>query len=224
MKKALIIGGSSGLGLSIAGKLEKVGYEVTVTGRTNRLEELSFLSFYSLDLTTDAESFSSHVNRLVAAMGRLDILVYAAGFYQHKTTAELSDDDIKSMIQIGLQAPIQILRTILKSQEILPIFLPITSTSEWTPREYEPVYTAVKSGLAMYAKSVHLDSAVEKVLVAGPAGMKTLFWDGTDEDTSTMLDPDWVAEQIVTSLEKTFSYRHIKILREPPRVVVDENK
>ena len=73
----------------------------------------------------------------------------------------------------------------------------------------------------MFANSLSLDSQVGKVLVAAPAGMKTSFWRETTKDTSDMLDPKWVAEQIVKSYnDGQFDYKFIKILRNPPRVEV----
>jgi hypothetical protein len=53
---------------------------------------------------------------------------------------------------------------------------------------------------------------------AGPAGMDTNFWKGTGQDTSKMNKPEWVAEQIVKARDNDYSYKYIRILREPPRV------
>lgn len=221
MKKVLIIGGTSGLGRSLAEKLSSAGYKVAVTGRIYKSKDTSLL-FYKLDLASEA--LHQEIESIVKELGQIDLFIYAAGFCQWATTAKLAKEDIDLMISTGLTAPIYTLQTILKNQDKLEFFVPITSTSEWTPREYEPVYTAVKSGLGMYAKSVALDAVVEKVLVAGPAGMKTAFWDNTDMDTSTMLEPDWVADQIIEQMQDSYSFRHVRILREPPRLQVDESR
>ena len=220
MKKILIIGGTSGLGLAMAEQFASAGHVVAITGRKNKSLNTS-LQFYPFDLTSP--SLYGDVASLITAFGHIDYFVYAAGFCQHATTAELAQDDIDHMISVGLTAPVYLLREILTAQNSLELFVAITSTSEWTAREYEPVYAAVKSGLGMYAKSVALDSAVEHVLVVGPAGMKTSYWDASDMDTSAMLDASWVADHIIQHIPEVGTYRHVRVLREPPRVVVDTN-
>jgi len=48
--------------------------------------------------------------------------------------------------------------------------------------------------------------------------MKTKFWDNTDMNIDTMLDPAWSAQQAIKAYEDNFKYKFIHILREPPRV------
>jgi NAD(P)-dependent dehydrogenase (short-subunit alcohol dehydrogenase family) len=221
MKKVLIIGGTSGLGLSLAEQLSGIGYEVFITGRSNKSSNPS-LHFHMLNLS--ASDLHNSISNLINKIGNIDVLIYAAGFLQWAKTAELSPSGIDEMIAIGLTAPVSALRSVLNNQKTLELFVPITSTSEWTPRDYEPLYTAVKGGLGMYAKSVALDDSVKKILVAAPAGMRTAFWNGNDKDTSSMLDTDWVAGEIIKQMDQSYRFRHIKILREPPRVDVDESR
>jgi len=82
----------------------------------------------------------------------------------------------------------------------------------------------VKAGLGHFSHSVSLDPHVTKTLVAGPAGMATRFWDADKRDMSTMLDPEWTAEQIVRLYEDQFTYRFARILRDPPRVEITETR
>ena len=131
------------------------------------------------------------------------------------------------MLSVGLTNAIYLTRQLLHEQDQLPEFIAITSTSQWTPRLYEPVYTAVKAGLGAYANSLSLDPRVKKTLVAGPAGMATNFWKDTDEkehDTSQMLDPDWVADRIIELTHENYSYKFARILRGPARVEVQETR
>lgn len=113
---------------------------------------------------------------------------------------------------------------VLNHQKYLPGLIAVTSTSQWTPRLREPVYTAVKAGLGMFANSVSLDPAIGKTLVAAPAGMKTPFWKGTDKDTSDMLDPAWVADQILNLYNDDFKYKYARIMRGPSRVEIMEKR
>ena len=221
--RAVVIGGTSGLGLEIA-KILKSSYEVVITGRKNPDEKE--LIFYPFDLDAPLEKLVDR-SRAVAlkALNEIDLLVYAAGFFQEGRIHELSAEDIQRTNNVGLLAPAVLSSQIINIQGSLPGLIAITSTSEWTPRLTEPVYTAVKAGLAMLARSLSLDPRFEKVLVAAPSGMRTKFWVGTDRDTSEMLEPHWVAEQIVEEFEKPgYKFKHMKILRGPARVEISEQR
>lgn len=219
----LIIGGTSGLGLSLAKKLADT-YDVHITGR-NSPDEAS-ATFHMLDLSDPSELLPA-VDRLLQELPQIDLLVYAAGFFQDGTVTDLTVEQIDTMLSVGLTGAIYLTRQLLKKQNKLGEFIAITSTSQWTPRLNEPVYTAVKAGLGAYANSLSLDPRVKKTLVAGPAGMATNFWKGTDEkehDTSQMLDPDWVADRILELSSESYTYKFARILRGPARVEVQETR
>lgn len=222
---ALIAGGTSGLGLEMARLLQSENnFKVYVTGRREPVDkQLSFV-YFNIDSQTDRLPRS--IDRVLSDLPeQIDLFVCAMGFYQEGSMKQFSDEDILKMMNVGLVTPTLILNRILNRQEKLPGFIAVTSTSQWTPRIYEPVYTAVKAGLGMLANSLSLDPQVEKVLVTGPAGMKTNFWATTGKDTNTMLEPKWVAEQICQLyFSDKFKYKCAKILREPPRVEIVEER
>jgi short-subunit dehydrogenase len=217
----LIIGGTSGLGLCLANRLTET-YDVYVTGRHDPKD--SALHFRSINLVTPGASVTV-IQTLIHDLPKIDLFIYAAGFYQEGTITDLSVEQIDKMFAVGLTGAIFATQQLLKKQNELAEFIAITSTSQWTPRLYEPVYTAVKAGLGAYANSISLDPRVKKTLVAGPAGMATNFWKDVDKDahdTSKMLDPEWVADKILELREEAYSYKFAQILREPARVKVQE--
>ncbi|MBU6389745.1 SDR family oxidoreductase [Patescibacteria group bacterium] len=214
---ALIIGGTSGLGLEISRRLTE--YSVYVTGR-KKVEEPAV---HRIELELNCgQMLPSELDRVVNQLPPLGLLVYAAGFYQAKTVAQLTDADISQMLNIGLRAPVMLLQRILMKQKTLPGFIAITSSSAWTPRKDEPLYCATKAGLSMLADALAEDPACGKVLQVAPGGMKTPFWDGTDKDTSDMLDPSWVAGEVQREFEGDFSYKYIRIFRSPARTEIEE--
>ncbi|MBI2329988.1 SDR family NAD(P)-dependent oxidoreductase [Candidatus Daviesbacteria bacterium] len=221
---ALVIGGTSGLGLELATLLHsKNNFGVYVTGREKPENEQ--IKFIHLNIGPDTNLLPSRINNIISDLPQTDLLVYAAGFYQEGSMKQLTDEDITKMVNVGLVAPMLILNRILNRQNKLPGVMAITSTSQWTPRIDEPIYTAVKAGFGMFANSLSLDPQVGKVLVAGPAGMKTNFWLETEKDTSNMLEPAWVAKQIYQLyFEDNFKYKCVRILREPPRIEILENR
>jgi NAD(P)-dependent dehydrogenase (short-subunit alcohol dehydrogenase family) len=218
-KTALIIGGSSGLGLELA-RLLVTTHEVIVTGR--RDPQINDLQFRKLELGDS--SLGIDLDMFVPELPEIDLVMYAAGFFQEGTLSDLSDADIEKMNRVGLLAPAMLLQRILRKQGKLPGFIAITSTSQWTPRLLEPMYTAVKAGLGILASSVSLDERVGKVLVLGPAGMSTRFWDEVGRSTSDMLDPKWVAAETIKLWDDTFAYKFARALRNPARIEIVENR
>jgi NAD(P)-dependent dehydrogenase (short-subunit alcohol dehydrogenase family) len=216
--KYLIIGGTSGIGLELA-KLFLPHNEVHVTGRHDPQE--STVVYHHLDLSV-SEGLRERIESVIDEIGKVDVLVYAPGFYQEGTITDLAPAEVEAMLNVGAIAAVWATRKILQQQGELDTFLAITSTSQYTPRRLEPIYTLVKAGLGMYANSLSQDERVKKTLVAGPAGTNTKFHAGRNADMSTYLKPDWVAEQIIAALEEDFAYKYIRILRDPAHVEIVE--
>jgi short-subunit dehydrogenase len=84
MKKAIIIGATSGIGKSLSELLIREGYEVGVTGRREELfqsitmQENSRLVFKKMDVQ-DLSTLEPICNELVSHMGGLDLLIISAG-------------------------------------------------------------------------------------------------------------------------------------------------
>lgn len=211
---ALIVGGSSGLGLEIGKLLREKEVRVYITGRSAREIPKGF-TFIELNITENLDKFKQDLDEKIGTLPEIDLIVYAAGFFEKGHIAELSDNHISQMINVGLTAPALILQRIIRKQESLEGFIAITSTSQWIPRELEPVYTGVKTGLAMFAQSLSFDPKIKKTLVVGPAGMNTNFWAGNDRDMKGLLSPLWTAEQILKLWDDDYIYRLARILRDP---------
>lgn len=219
MRRILIIGGTSGLGLSLARRFLDGGDSVTITGRHDPNEP--GIDFLPLDIGPSTEALRGSLHRLLEAVGTIDMCIYAAGFSQIGGIQELSDDDIITMNNVGLVAPALLIEKILKSQQALPVFIAITSTSQWIPREKEPMYAGVKAGLAHFVHSVATGKKIKKTLVVGPAGMDTKMQRERESvPNGTLLDPDRVARAIMEQLEDVYTYRLVRILRDPERIEI----
>jgi short-subunit dehydrogenase len=106
MKKAIVIGATSGIGKSITELLTKNGYAVGVTGR--RLELLHSLNekypeqiCYSQMDVQDLSSIESICNELVNKLERLDLLIIAAGIGDENKSLDfiIENNVIKTNIQ-----------------------------------------------------------------------------------------------------------------------------
>lgn len=212
---ALIIGGSSGLGLSLAIKLKANGYNAHVTGRDD--PRAKDITFHAINLA--GPKMVNDLEKLVETLPKIDLFVHAAGYYQEGRITDLTDEQIEDMLNVGGRSLLYGTRALLKKQTALSELVVVTSTSQWTPRQLEPLYNFVKAGAGHFANAMAEDGRVGKVLVAGPAGMNTPFWrDQPERDMSAMLDPDWVADQILAANKQNYKYKYIRILREPARV------
>lgn len=218
----LIIGGTSGLGLELAKDfVEKGVKQVIVTGRHKPKADVG--EYKEFDLIKP--DLAKRIAAFVADLPEIKILVYAAGYFQEGRVTDLTDEEIEQMIDVGGRGLIYFVRAILAKQGSLKGLITITSTSQWTPRKLEPIYNFAKAGAAHFSNAMAEDGRIKKVLVAGPAGMRTEFWDGTTgHDLSTMMDPSWVSEQVIDQWQGDYTYRFVRILRQPPRVEQGETR
>jgi short-subunit dehydrogenase len=211
----LIVGGTSGLGLELAKKFQRGRRTVIVTGR--RKPPAGMAEFRQFDLS--AGDLPARIDEFVSGLPKISCFVYAAGYYQEGRVTDLEENEIEEMLNVGGRGLIYLVRSILKKQNHLDELITITSTSQWTPRKLEPIYNFVKAAAGHFSNAMAEDGRIGKVLVAGPSGMQTRFWEGVSrDDLDKMMKPEWVAEQIRKASSGKFSYKYIQILREPPRV------
>lgn len=219
-KNILIVGGSSGLGLDLARHYVREGHTVCITGRHD--PGLAGSTYIELDIDADGSHLSQGIDRLLETFPVVNTLIYSAGFCQRAHIDELPDAAITQMANVGLVAPMLLVQR-LKNRLDTPLkVMLITSSSQYTARETEPVYCATKAGLGMFGACLAMDRNIGKVLVAAPSGMKSPFWRDSDNDVSEMLETQWVADRIVELSSGAFKYKFAKILRNPERVVVEE--
>lgn len=219
-KNIMIVGGTSGVGKELASRYIRDGHSVCVTGRQN--PELDGAVFQELAITGDLQKLAADIDRVLQGVSNLNTLIYAAEYLQRGYIDGLSDNDLQTMVNVGLLAPMMLIRR-LKPGTATPLkVVLVTSSSQYVPRELEPAYCATKSGLGMLGASLARDFGVGKVLVVAPSGIDTPFWKGTDENTTTMLDAGWVANQIIDLSGGAFKYKYAKLMRDPARVDVVE--
>jgi NAD(P)-dependent dehydrogenase (short-subunit alcohol dehydrogenase family) len=108
-QRALVTGGTSGLGRAIALQLARDGADVIVHGRDRERGAATVraittaggqASFVGGDLSNPAE-----ISRLVSEAGVLDILVNNAGFAVFSETAELKAEQLDALFASNVRAP-----------------------------------------------------------------------------------------------------------------------
>jgi len=221
LKNILIVGGTSGLGLELAKMYSSLGHTVFIAGRKN--PNIPNIQFFHFSITENLIKTIKEIEKLLSQTKNINTLIYASGFYQSGHIDTLDDSQIIQMTNVGLLVPALLIQR-LKNNPYKPLkVMLITSSSQYTPREMEPLYTSTKAALGMLGASISLDSEIGKVLVVAPSGMQTPFWN-KDVDTSKYLSPKWVAEQIIELSSGPFKYRYAKILRNPSKVEIIETR
>jgi len=208
------------VGLELARHYVTDGHTVCVTGR--KKPELQGAQFQPFSISANSDQLLVDIDNLLLQFQSINTLIYSAGYRERAHIDELSDADILQMINTGLAAPTLLVKRLKNKLESPLKVMLITSKSQYEPHEYEPVYSAVNAGLAMFGASLVKDMAIGKVLVTAPASIDTPFWDGSGENTGDMLDVRWVSEQIVELSSGAFKYKYATILHNPARVEIVE--
>lgn len=112
-KKALVTGGSRGIGAAIALKLAQEGADVAITYERSAekaaevvraVEALGCKGFAIAADSADPAAVTQGVDRAAAALGGLDILVNNAGIFRGGPVAEWSLADIDATLSVNVRA------------------------------------------------------------------------------------------------------------------------
>jgi len=112
--RALVTGGSRGIGAAAAIRLARQGYDVALSYRSNRQEaeetaaEVERIGCRAVVLQcelADAQQARDMVRDAAEALGGLNALINNAGYVQRIPWEEVSLEDWNRMMQVGLTAP-----------------------------------------------------------------------------------------------------------------------
>ncbi len=144
---ALVTGGASGIGLGIARALAAAGARVHVLDRSAGPADAS-LRFHACDLA-EREAPARVVAEIVAAEGRLDLVVQAAGITRDNVLWKLSDEDFESVLSVNLSGAFRVLRAAVPQmrKQGRGRVLQIASINGLRGKFGQSNYTASKAGL-----------------------------------------------------------------------------
>ena len=151
-KVALITGGNRGIGLAIAEKFKKDGFQVVVTHRSGSVP--AGIEGVTMDVT-DTESVNAAVASVEAKYGKIDVLVANAGITKDGLVMRMSDADFDSVIDTNLNGAFRVARActrgMMKQKSGRIIF--IGSEVGMLGSAGQVNYAATKSGLIGMARS-----------------------------------------------------------------------
>jgi len=205
-KRALITGGSSGIGLGIAREFALAGADVVLVARSEEKLAAAKSSLADTGRSIGVESFDLGQVREIEAFfrqalqrhGAPDILVNNAGTSRRGLSQNLSLDDWQAVIDLNLTAVWELSRHFAaariaagKPGKIVNIASLMSSAS----RPGTSTYTASKGGVLMLTKSLALDWASHGICVnaIGPGYVDTPLTSALKSDAAF---DSWVRERV----------------------------
>jgi NAD(P)-dependent dehydrogenase (short-subunit alcohol dehydrogenase family) len=190
--KALITGGTSGIGFGIATAMLDAGYEVTVTGLTGeevvRVPQRPHLSAVQLDVTSAAS-----VAAVVDAFNELSALINCAGVI-FRNRAEYDIEIFQKVIDVNLTGTMRM--CVAARGKLAAAGGAIVNTASmlsYFGGPAVPAYTASKGGVAQLTKALAVAWAAEGIRVnaVAPGWIATEMTRGLVEDkdrSATIVD------------------------------------
>ena len=166
-KVAVVTGGGSGLGRNAANRLARDGFTVAVLGR--RAAHLKprrgeMLHPYVCDVADNGE-IKRTVKTILGDLGRIDVLVNAAGIARMTTIAKVTQDSIRATIDINLIGTINVsLACLAALRRAKGAIVNLSSTAATRPMIGTSVYSASKGGVDSFTRALALE--------LGPAGVR----------------------------------------------------
>jgi short-subunit dehydrogenase len=202
---AIVTGGSSGLGLSIAELLRSRGMQVVGVSRRA-----------TADVSGDASKRQTALRAIEAAerLGTtIDLLINCAGAGIFGAAGSYDEDAIAAIINSNLIATINFCELLFpRFKEHGGTIVNILSTAALTGKANESVYCAAKWGARGYGEALKAEAKGTKarIIAVAPGGMNTPFW---PEPRPGFMDPFDVAATIVDAIERPVDISEIVITR-----------
>lgn len=177
VRVAIITGGSSGIGLQCGRLLVEAGYDVVLTARREGPLQEAAEGIGARWVAGDCADESSFA-AVVAAAGRVDLLVHAAGVmagtFVRKETAETFD----AVLRTNLRSAFVVTAAVLPVMDAGGRIVFLSSSSAHAPQPGKAAYSASKAGLnafaAALAKEVDRDGIGVHVVTTGPVATPML--------------------------------------------------
>ncbi len=202
MKKAIVVGGSNGIGLAVCRELIRAGYHVSVLDRCEPAQ--SALSpaehtFYKCDLL----DFDASLFETLAADPEVDTLMITAGFGRVSDFEYLHTAEIDNLFRVNAAGAIKILRIFydrIKSDR--PFYAGVMgSIAGLVSSPMFSVYAASKAAVCRFVESVNIEleaaGVQNRILNVSPGSIAGTKFNGGSNDLSAVAP---LAEAIVSRL------------------------
>ena len=165
-KKILVVGATGGLGRAIARFLSAKGATLFISGRNEEALSVIAQDLGADSLALNLNNASERVS-LVATVGALDGVVYAAGVSPVAPVRYLKDADITTCLDLNTTVPLLLVRDLLKQKKLNAgasiVWLSSVASSRGTAGY--AAYSASKAALEAAARCLALELATKAMRV-----------------------------------------------------------
>lgn len=221
MSRAVIVGGTRGLGLELCRAAADDGIQPIVYGRSaEQNEDLPAGAVrHELDLADPEQPSSVEIEA-----EDVDYFFWVAGAFLQKPLEETTDHELQAMSRLHFTGPVTFLRRFHQQKRGPYHLITIASCSAWRLRSNEAIYCGLKAAKAAFTRNFANDLLAARpgshATLVNPGGLSTPhFWGAYDMDLSGFLDPAAVARFIWNHARgQVHPFDEIQILRRKPVV------
>jgi NAD(P)-dependent dehydrogenase (short-subunit alcohol dehydrogenase family) len=154
----LVVGASSGIGLATAERLVAQGHRVFGTARDASRVRSNGVESVQLDVTQD-QSVSKAVANVLDRVGRIDAVVYSAGFYVAGAVEETTDEDARDQFDVYFFGAHRVTRAILPSMRAQRRgrLIYMSSSAGVAAIPFHVLYSASKAAIEHYADGLRYE-------------------------------------------------------------------
>jgi NAD(P)-dependent dehydrogenase (short-subunit alcohol dehydrogenase family) len=200
---AVVVGGTSGIGRAIALGLAEAGADVVVSGRREELidsvaKEIEAKGRRSVRQPADVAnraSLETLRDRVVAELGKVDILVNSAGTTKRRPTLDVGEDEWNTIMETNLTGTLRACQVFGRHmiERGYGRIINIASLSSFVALYEVAAYAASKAAVASLTKSLAIEWSSKGVNVNAIApgvfktDLNTALLDGTDRGREFLL-------------------------------------
>lgn len=204
MKKIFISGGTKGIGLAIARRFHKEGYQVIVCARGQggldaAAAEMPGLVGYACDIS-DKQSVKSLVEKVRATHGALDVLVNNGGFFQPGQIHTEEDEIFERLMATNMYSTYYMTKGLLPDmiEKGSGTVVNMCSIASITAYAHGGSYSISKFAMYGFSKSLREEMKDKGIRVVAmlPGATFTPSWEGMDIDAQLLMPAEDIAELV----------------------------
>ena len=176
-KRALITGGTHGLGMAMAKGLGHAGATLIINGHTKDKMDQALAEYtndglkasgYLFDVTNE-EAVATAIEKIEKEIGAIDIVINNAGVIIRTPLLDLSVEDFRKVVDIDLTGPFIVSKYVAKNmvKRKSGKIINICSMMSELGRDNVSAYAAAKGGLKMLTKNMATELARYNIQVNG---------------------------------------------------------